>query len=123
MNFICEHTIEIPWLPCLFSMAKSVSSRVEQVNSITSNYVNSFIEAHGASNMIWNVRSIKLRMETRAFWEDIIPSSNKVFKDLESGTAERIWNLGNWNCIAVKSYVTVKYTAGFYILTLELQAR
>jgi len=42
MNFLCELTILIPWLPCLFSMAKAVSSMVELVNSETSDSVNLF---------------------------------------------------------------------------------
>ena len=40
MNILCEHTIVIPWLPCLFSMAVAVSSTVERVNSVTSHSVN-----------------------------------------------------------------------------------
>jgi len=41
MNFLCELTIVIPRLHCLFSMAKAVSSMVVLVNSETSDSVNS----------------------------------------------------------------------------------
>ena len=36
MNFLCEFTIVIPRLPCLFGMAKAVSSTVALVISETS---------------------------------------------------------------------------------------
>ena len=39
MNFLCELTIGIPRLPCLFSMANADSSTVELVNSVTSDCV------------------------------------------------------------------------------------
>jgi len=42
MIFLCELTSVIPRLPCLFRMAKAVSSPVELVNSVTSNWVNLF---------------------------------------------------------------------------------
>jgi len=42
MVFLCKLTIVIPWLPCLCRMAKAVSSTVELVNSVNSDYVNSF---------------------------------------------------------------------------------
>jgi len=42
MNVLCKLTIVIPRLPCLFGMAKAVSSIIELVNSVTSNSVNSF---------------------------------------------------------------------------------
>ena len=42
MIFLCKLTIVIPLLPCLFRMAKAVSSTVEQVNSVTSESVHSF---------------------------------------------------------------------------------
>ena len=42
MNFLGELTIGIPGLPWLWSMAKSVSSTVELVSSVTSDTVNSF---------------------------------------------------------------------------------
>jgi len=42
MIFLCKLTIVITRLPCLFMMAKAVSSTVELVNSVTSDYVNLF---------------------------------------------------------------------------------
>jgi len=42
MNFLCEYTIVIPWLRCLFSMAKAVLSAFKQVNSVPSDSGNSF---------------------------------------------------------------------------------
>ena len=42
LNFLCKLTIVIPRLPCLFKMAKAVSSTVVLVNSVTSDSVNSF---------------------------------------------------------------------------------
>jgi len=42
LNFICKLTIVIARLPCLFKMAKAVSSTVVLVNSVTSESVNSF---------------------------------------------------------------------------------
>ena len=34
-NFICDLTLVIPPLPCVFSMAEAVSSMVQLVNSVT----------------------------------------------------------------------------------------
>jgi hypothetical protein len=42
MNILCELTVGIPRLPSLLRMAKAVSSTVEQVNSVTSDSINSF---------------------------------------------------------------------------------
>jgi len=42
MNFFCELTILIPWLPCLFNKANAVSSTVVLDESETSDSVNSF---------------------------------------------------------------------------------
>jgi len=42
LNFLCKLTIVIPRLPCLFKMAKAVSSTVVLVNSVNSESVNSF---------------------------------------------------------------------------------
>jgi len=42
MNFLSKLTIVIPLLPCLFRMAKAVSSTITLVNSVTSVSVNSF---------------------------------------------------------------------------------
>jgi hypothetical protein len=42
MVFLCKLPIVIPRHPCLFRMAKAVSSTVELVNSVTSDSVKSF---------------------------------------------------------------------------------
>jgi len=41
-NFFSKLTIVIPRVPCLFRIAKAVSSTVKLVNSVTSDSVNSF---------------------------------------------------------------------------------
>jgi len=45
MNFLCELTIVILRHRCLMSMASAASSTIEQVNSVTSDSVHSFIFA------------------------------------------------------------------------------
>jgi len=42
MNILGELTIVIPQLPCIFSMAKAISSTIQLVNSVSSNSVNLF---------------------------------------------------------------------------------
>jgi hypothetical protein len=42
MIFLCKITIVIPRLPCLFKIAKAVSSTIALDNSVTSDSVNSF---------------------------------------------------------------------------------
>ena len=37
--FLCEHTIVIPQLPCLFSVATAVSSTIQAVKSVTSDSI------------------------------------------------------------------------------------
>jgi len=53
----------------------------------------SFIESHHASKMICKVTSLKSRIETRSFLEEIITLGTEVFKDLESDMAVRIRTL------------------------------
>jgi hypothetical protein len=43
-----------------------------------------FIEAYQASKTICKVRSLKSRIKTRSFLEDIITSNNEVFRDFVS---------------------------------------
>jgi len=43
--------------------------------------------------MIFKVRSVKLRIKTGSFLEDIISSSNEVFIDWESDMAVGSWRL------------------------------
>jgi len=53
-----------------------------------------FIEAHQASKIICNVRSLKSRMKTRSFLEKIITSNNEVFNDCVSDMVVEITKLG-----------------------------
>jgi len=53
-----------------------------------------FIEAHQASKMICNVRSLKSRLKTRSLLDEIITSSNEVFKDCVSDMVVEIGKLG-----------------------------
>ena len=41
INSLCEHTVVIHRLPCLFRIANAVSSMVELINVVTSESVNS----------------------------------------------------------------------------------
>jgi len=52
------------------------------------------MEAHQASKMICKVRSLQSRIKTRSFLEEIITSSNEVFKDSVSDMAVEIQKLG-----------------------------
>jgi len=178
--FLCEITIVIPRLPCLFRMAKAVLSTVELINSVTSDSVNSFnfamwafatkcftielvpcsdgwrrswwqmihmmpglpvstilqckqnhhegacqelfqaigrfestfIEPHQPLKMICKVRSLKSRIKTCSFLEEIITSSNEVFKDFESDMAVGIRQLGNSTWKTAQIHDTAKQTAG-----------
>jgi len=69
--------------------------------------VPTFIEVHEASNMIWKVWSLKTRIKTHSFLEEIIILSKEVFKDFESDMAVRIRNLGNSTRKTAESKVTV----------------
>jgi hypothetical protein len=53
----------------------------------------SFIEAHQASKIIYNIRSVRSRIKTHSFLEEIITSIKEEFKDLESDMAVRIRTL------------------------------
>ena len=53
-----------------------------------------FIEAHQPSKMICNVRSLKSRIKTRSFLDEIITSSNEVSKDCVSDMVVEIGKLG-----------------------------
>jgi len=69
------------------------------------------MEAHQASKMICKVRSLKLRIKTRLFLEEIIPSSNEVFKDSVSDMAVAIQKLGNPTRETAENNDTVKQIA------------
>jgi len=72
----------------------------------------SFIEAHQASKMVCNVRSLKSRMKTCSFMEEIITSSNELFKDFVSDMAVEIRMLGIPTRETAENNDTVKTTAG-----------
>ena len=180
MIWLCELTIVIPWHPCLFRMAKAVSSTVKVVNSVTSDSVNSFniamrafatkclpielvpssdgwrktwyqtihtmpgllvssipqcewnrhagaglellqsigcfepifIEAHQASKMICESRSLKWPIKTHSCLEVIITSNSDVFKDIELDMAAGSRKLGNPTRKTAENDDTIKRTAG-----------
>jgi len=82
-----------------------------------------FIEVQQALKMICKVRLLKSQIQTRSFLEDIITSSNEVFKGLESDTAEGIRQLVNPTRTTAESNDIPKQTAGFQILTLLLEVK
>ena len=53
-----------------------------------------FLEAHQASKRICNVWSLKSRINTRSFLEEIITSANEVFKYCVSDMVVEIGKLG-----------------------------
>ena len=55
----------------------------------------SFIEAHKASKMTYNIWSLKSQIKTPSFLDKIITLSNEVFKDFESDLELGIRKLGN----------------------------
>ena len=71
-----------------------------------------FIEAHHASKKICKVRSLKSRIKTHSFFEEIITSSKEVFKDFVSDMAVEIRKLGNRTQKIPENNDTVKQTAG-----------
>jgi len=70
-------------------------------------FIPTSIEAHEASNMICDIRSLKSQIKTDSFLEEIITSSNEVFKDWESDMVVGICKLCNSSWQTVKSYVIV----------------
>jgi hypothetical protein len=62
--------------------------------------------------MICNVRSLKSERKKRSFLQEIITSSNKVFKDFESDMGAAIGKLGIPTRVSAESNDTVKQTAG-----------
>jgi len=63
--------------------------------------------------MIWAVRSLKSRIKTHLFLEEIITSSNEVFEDLESDMVVVIRKLRNRNRETAESKVIVLWNAGY----------
>ena len=70
------------------------------------------MEAHQASKMICKVRSLKSRIKTGSFLEEIITSSNEVFKDCVSDMGVEIEKLGNPTRETAENNDTVKQIAG-----------
>ena len=70
------------------------------------------IEARQASKMVCKVRSLNSRMKTRSFLEEIITSSNEVFKAYVSGMAVKIRMLGIPTHETAENHDTVKQTLG-----------
>ena len=66
-----------------------------------------FIEAHHASKMICKVRSLKSRIKTRSFLEEIITPRKEVFKDCESDMVVKFRMLGNPTWKIAESIVIV----------------
>ena len=62
--------------------------------------------------MICKVRLLKSRIETRSFLEEIITSSNEVFKDFESDMVARIRTQGNQTAKTAECNDAVTQTAG-----------
>jgi hypothetical protein len=60
----------------------------------TGRFEPTFIEAHQASKMISNERSLKSRIKPRSFLDKIITSSNELFNDYVCDMAVDIWKLG-----------------------------
>ena len=82
-----------------------------------------FIGAHQASKIICKLWSLKSRIKTPSFSEEIIISSNEVIKDFETDRAVGIGKLGNPTREMAQSYVIVKQNADSEIFTLELKAK
>ena len=72
--------------------------------------------------MICNVKSLKSRIKTHSFLEEIITSRKEVFKDLECDMPVRIGTLVDPTRQTAVTKDTVKQTASSYILTLQLEA-
>ena len=60
---------------------------------------------------------------SRSFYEEIITSSNEMFKEYESDMAVGNRQLGNSTGETARSQVTVQQTAGSSILTQKLHAQ
>jgi hypothetical protein len=62
--------------------------------------------------MISKVKLLKSRIKTRSFLEEIITSSNEVFKDCVSDMAAEIRKLGNPTCETAENNDTVQQIVG-----------
>jgi len=71
-----------------------------------------FIEAHQTSKMMCKVWSLKLRIKTGSYLEEIINSCNEVFKDCVSDMVVDIRKPGYPTRETAENNNTVKQTAG-----------
>ena len=94
---------------CKYNRHKSACVEALQA---TGRFEPTFIEAHHASKMIRKVMSLKSRIKPRSFLEEIITSSNEVFKNFVSNMAVHIRKLGNTTRKTAENNDTVKQTAG-----------
>ena len=86
-------------------------------------FKSTFFDAHQALKMICKVMLLKSQIKTREFFEEIITSSNEVFKECESHMALRSRQLSNPARNPAESNDTAQHTVGSQILTLLLQAK
>jgi hypothetical protein len=75
--------------------------------------VPTFIEAQQALKMICNVRSLKSGIKTISFLEEIITSSNEVFKECVSDMVVEIGKLGIPTRETAENNDTVTQNVGF----------
>jgi len=75
-------------------------------------FESTFIEAQQALKMICKVMSHKARIKTRSFLEEIITSSNEVFKHCTSDMVVGIRKLGNPTPRTAEDINTVQQTVG-----------
>jgi hypothetical protein len=73
--------------------------------------------------MICKVRSLKSRIKTGSFVEEIITSGNEEFKDFESDVAVGNRKLHYPIKDTPKSNIIIKQRVGLLILTLQLEAK
>jgi hypothetical protein len=89
----------------------------------TGRFEPTFIEAHEASKMISNERSLKSTIKPRSFLDEIITSSNELFKDYVCDMAVDIRKLGIPTRHTAENNDKVMQNVGSEILTLQLQGK
>jgi len=116
----------IPWLP-VSSIPQCEENRNEdaflQSFEAIGCFESTFIDTHQASKMSCKVRSHNSQIITPSFLEEIITSSNEVFKDFASDMLVEMRKLDNPTRETAKSILLAKQNAGSSILTLELQPK
>ena len=124
-NLMTNHTYDAK-AACLHNSAVSIESPQRRMSRIIpSNWPLTvyIFEAHQASKMIYRVRSLKWRIKTRSFVDEIISMSNVVFKDFECDMQVGIRQLGNPTRKTAESNDTAKQTVCFRKLNLLLQVK